>query len=233
MPKMYRCRYLAHGLYIHYDRFRHCHLSIHSPNERNNNYIMPYTGPKDKVDWEKLFEIKKELVENMRYGNIPAFCKGCHWIEEFDENSDEQFETDFDKYIDMIWIGHSNRCNACCIYCFSYKEIQEKRTIKGYDILPLFKEMLEKKIYDVEKERFSHISFSMGEPTILKNFDKIIDIFDKFDNKCFVLYSNGINRSKVAERVIARSDKDMRIVISLDAGSREVFKKIKKVVEKT
>ncbi len=229
MGKMYRCRYLAHGLYIHYDCFRHCHLSIHSPEERNNNYIIPYTGPKDKADWNKVFEIKNTLVKNMREGDIPPFCKGCHWIEEFDENSPEQFLTDFDNYIDMIWIGHSNECNANCIYCFSFQEILEHRTIKGYDIFPLFKELLDKKIYNIEKEPNAHVSFAMGEPTILQKFDDVIKLFAKYGNRHFALYTNGIKTSKMVLQVLKMESIDIRIVISLDAGSRDVFKKIKKV----
>lgn len=229
MGKMYRCRYLAHGLYIHYDCFRHCHLSIHSPGERNKNYIIPYKGPKDKADWDKVFEIKKNLVESMRKGDIPSFCKGCHWIEEFDENSEEQFLSDFDKYLDMLWIGHSNECNANCIYCFSFQEISEHRTIKGYDIFPLFKELLEKKIYNLEKAPQAHISFAMGEPTILKKFDDIINIFAKYGNKYFALYTNGIKFSKMTAEILKRKDVEIKVVISLDAGSREVFKKVKKV----
>lgn len=226
---MYRCRYLAHGLYIHYDCFRHCHLSIHSPGERNKNYIIPYKGSKDKADWDKVFEIKKNLVESMRKGDIPSFCKGCHWIEEFDENSEEQFLSDFDKYLDMLWIGHSNECNANCIYCFSFQEISEHRTIKGYDIFPLFKELLEKKIYNLEKAPQAHISFAMGEPTILKKFDDIINIFAKYGNKYFALYTNGIKFSKMTAEILKRKDVEIKVVISLDAGSREVFKKVKKV----
>lgn len=229
MGKMYRCRYLAHGLYIHYFCFRHCHLSIHSPNERNNNYIIPYTGPKDKVDWDEVFKQKKELVQNMRDGNIPPFCKGCHWIEEFDENSENQFLSDFDPYIDMIWIGHTNKCNANCIYCFSHQEILEKRTYKPFDIFPLFKELLDKKIYNLEKEPNAHISFAMGEPTILKKFEDIIKIFEKSGNKCFAIYTNGIKTSKMLINTMKKENTDVRIVISLDAGSREIFKKVKKV----
>ena len=219
MTKMYRCRYLAHGLYIHYDCFRHCHLSIHSPNERNNNYIIPYKGPKDKADWDKIFEIKRNLVQNMRNGDIPPFCKGCHWIEEFDENSDEQFLTDLEDYIDMIWIGHTNECNANCIYCFSYQEILEHRTYKPYDIFPLFKEMLEKKIYNIEKEPNAHISFAMGEPTIMKKFDDIIKLFSKYGNKHIALYTNGVKLSKMAAKLMRDKDIDIATVISLDAGS--------------
>lgn len=229
MTKMYRCRYLAHGLYIHYDCFRHCHLSIHSPNERNNNYIIPYKGPKDKADWNKIFEIKHNLVQNMRNGDIPPFCKGCHWIEEFDENSTEQFLSDLDNYIDMIWIGHTNECNANCIYCFSYQEILEHRTYKPYDIFPLFKEMLEKKIYNIEKEPNAHISFAMGEPTIMKKFDDIIKLFSKYGNKHIALYTNGVKLSKMAAKLMRDKDVDIATVISLDAGSREVFKQVKKI----
>lgn len=229
MAKQYRCRYLAHGLYIHYDCFRHCHLSIHSPLERNNNYIIPYKGEKDKADWDKVFEIKHKLVKDMRDGNIPPFCKGCHWIEEFDETSDAQFLSDLDNYIDMIWIGHSNECNANCIYCFSYKEIADHKMIKGYNIFPLFKELLEKKIYNIEKNPQAHISFAMGEPTILKKFDDIIKIFAEYGNKYFALYTNGIVFSKMTEKILSEKDIEIKVVISLDAGSREVFKKVKKV----
>ena len=226
---MFRCRYLAHGLYIHYDCFRHCHLSIHSPNERNNNYIIPYKGPKDKIDWNEVFGIKNKLVKEMREGIIPPFCQGCHWIEEFDENSDEQFLSDLDNYIDMIWIGHTNECNANCIYCFAYLEILEKRTIKGYDIFPLFKELLDKKIYNLEKNPGAHVSFAMGEPTIMKKFDDIINIFAKGGNKFFALYTNGIHFSRMTNKVLAMPDVEINVVISLDSGSREVFKKVKKV----
>ncbi|MBQ8887498.1 MAG: radical SAM protein [Candidatus Gastranaerophilales bacterium] len=225
MTKKYRCRYLAHGLYIHYDCFRHCHLSIHSPNERNNNYIVPYKGPKDKANWEEIFKNKNKLVSEMREGVIPPFCKGCHWIEEFDENSENQFLSDLDNYIDMIWVGHSNDCNSKCIYCFAYQEIVEKRTTKAYDIIPLFKEMLNQKIYNLEKEPEAHVSFAMGEPTLLKKFDDIINLFAKAGNKNFALYTNGIRFSRMTAKYI----KNMNIVISLDAGTKETFKKIKGV----
>ena len=229
MTKMYRCKFLAHGLYIHYDCFRHCHLSIHSPNERNNNYIIPYTGPQDTIDWDKVFEIKNSRVKSMREGDIPPFCKGCHWIEEFDETSDEQYLSDFENYVDMIWLGHSNQCNANCIYCFAYQEILEHRTIKGYDIFPLFKELLDKKIYNLEKNPNAHVSFAMGEPTIMQSFDDIIKTFTDGGNKFFALYSNGIHFSKMTEKVLAMPDVEINVVISLDAGSREVFHKVKKV----
>ena len=229
MVKKYRCKFLAHGLYIDFDCFRNCHLSIHSPSERKNNYLIPYKGEKDKADWDKVFKIKHKLVEDMRKGDIPPFCQGCHWIEEFDENSDNQFLSDLDNYIDMLWIGNTNYCNASCIYCFSYEQISKNDMIRGYDLIPLFKEMLENDIYNLKKNPLGHISFSMGEPTIIKNFNDIIKIFADYGTRYFALYTNGIVFSKMTEKILVKKDVEIKVVISLDAGSREVFKKVKKV----
>ena len=148
---MYRCKYLAHGLYISYDCFRHCHLSIHAPEERENNFIVNYKGSNDKVDWDLVFAKKKELVEGMRKGEIPNFCKGCHWLEEFDENSPEQYLSDLDSYIDMIWLGHFNECNARCLYCHAFELLSRKSITKDYGVITLLQEMFEKKIYNLEK----------------------------------------------------------------------------------
>ena len=152
----YRCRYLAHGLYLSFNCFRHCHLSIHAPELRElYNYIVPYKGPKDKVNWERVFSIKRKLVQEMRDGNIPSFCKGCRWVEEFDENSSEQFLSDLEPYIDMIWLGHFDECNAKCIYCMSFEAISQNKMTKDYGVIALLKEMLDKKYsrvgYDEEK----------------------------------------------------------------------------------
>lgn len=226
---MHRCRYLAHGLYVSYDCFRHCHLSIHAPEERDNNYICSYNGPKDKVDWDKVFELKKKLVEDMRNDEIPAFCKGCHWLEEFDENSENTFESDLEPYIDMVWLGHYNECNAKCIYCMSFEAISKNKMTKDYGVHVLLKELLDKKIYNLEKNPLAHISFAMGEPTMLKKFDDIIKMFAEKGNVNFAIYTNAIKHSKIVEKLLYHDKINIRIVVSLDSGSREVYKKVKLV----
>ena len=40
------------------------------------NNIDFLTKYQDKVDWEKVFSIKRDLVQKMRDGDIPPFCKG-------------------------------------------------------------------------------------------------------------------------------------------------------------
>lgn len=230
---MYRCRYLSHGLYISLYDLKHCHLSMHAHDERENNSITPYFGPdKSTVNWEELFEKKRKLVTDMRNGKIPSFCQGCHWIEEFDENSDNQFLTDLDNYIDIIWIGNFTECNSRCMYCASFPAITQNNMTKDYGVIRLLKEMLEKKIYDVSKEPDSSISFSQGEPTLLQNFDEIIKLFEQYGSKNVWLYTNGIKHSPMVEKSFRNRKKtgnNIRVIISLDAGSREVFKKVKMV----
>lgn len=227
---MYRCRYLAHGLYISYDCFRHCHLSIHAPEERENNFITAYSGPKDKVDWDKVFELKQKLVREMRYEDkIPAFCRGCHWLEKIEEDAPEKFESDLDNYIDMVWLGHFNECNAKCIYCMSFEAIVKNQMIKDFGVVTLLEEMLDKKIYNLEKNPYSHISFAMGEPTLLKNFDKIIKVFAQAGNINFAIYTNAIKCSDMLIKLLPSEKVNIRIVVSLDSGSREVYKKVKLV----
>ena len=226
----YRCRYLAHGLYVSFNCFRHCHLSIHAQELRElYNYIVPYKGPKDKVNWERVFSVKRKLVQDMKDGNIPAFCKGCRWIEEYDESSEDKFLSDLDPYIDMVWLGHFDECNAKCMYCMSFEAISKNKMTKDYGVHVLLKEMLDKKIYNLEKNPDAHLSFAMGEPTLLKNFDSLIGMFVKSGNKQFAIYSNAIKYSKMLEKLLTHDTVKVRIVVSLDSGSREIYKKIKLV----
>ena len=52
---MFRCRFLNYGLYIAEYTLQHCHLSVHSPEARQNNYIIDYDGTKEEID--KWFDI--------------------------------------------------------------------------------------------------------------------------------------------------------------------------------
>ncbi len=226
MSKKYRCKFISHGLFFEYDHLRHCHLSVHAPEAKRLNRIVNYTGPKDKIDWEKIYSTKKELVSNLREGNFPPFCKGCSWIEEFED--EEQYKSDYDEYLNMIWICHFNHCNCNCTYCCDYENIKNKTTTKGYNIYPVLEEILKKGIYRA-KDPDAHISFGLGEPTILNNFEQIIELFAKHGLEKFAVYTNGIKFSKIIAKLLANPDIEMRVVVSLDSGSREVYKKVKNV----
>lgn len=226
MSKKYRCKFLSHGLFFEYDHLRHCHLSVHAPEAKRLNRITDYKGPQDKMDWNHIYSLKKELVAEMREGNFPAFCKGCSWIQEFEDEG--QFQTDYDEYLDMLWICHFNHCNCNCVYCCDYENIKNKTTTKGYNILPVLKEILGNNIFRA-KDHDAHISFGLGEPTILSNFEQVIELFEKHGLARFAVYTNGIKFSKIVAKLLADPKIEMKVVISLDSGSRKIYEQIKKV----
>ncbi len=227
---MYRCRFLNYGLYIAEYTIQHCHLSSHSPEARQNNYIMDYDGTQ-KIDWDYVFNLKKSLAEQMKNGDIPSFCKGCHWIEEYDENTSEPLP---ENRIGIVWIGNTNKCNCRCTYCHAYENLKNKKFTKGFDLLPLFKEMLDKKIF-VPNEQISNwfggsrASFGYGEPTISPRFNDLIKFFYKHNINDISVYSNGIVFSKPLADCLKSKEIDMKLVISIDSGTKETYKKIKEV----
>lgn len=226
MSKKYRCKFLSHGLFFEYDHLRHCHLSVHAPEYKKQNRIIDYKGPETKINWQKIYSTKKQLISEMREGNFPVYCKGCSWIEEFE--NEEDFKSDYDEYLDMLWICHFNHCNCNCIYCCDYENIKNGTTTKGYNILPALEEILQDNIFKA-KDTNSHISFGLGEPTILHNFEQIIELFEKHGLERFAVYTNGIKFSNIVAKLLANPDIEMKVVISLDSGTRDVYKKIKKV----
>ena len=71
------------------------------------------------------------------------------------------------------------------------------------------------------------VGFGGGEPTILPEFDKLIDLFLKngFDN--MRVPSSGIKYSKMIEKGISTGQ--LSVVVSIDSSSRKVYKEIKQI----
>lgn len=229
---MYRCRFLNHGLYIAEYTLQHCHLSVHAPEFRQYNYIMDYDGTQ-KIDWDYVFNLKKSLAEQMKKGDIPSFCKGCHWIEEYDEKN-EAVNNIPENRIGIVWIGNTNKCNCCCTYCNAYEDLKHKKYSNGFNLLPLFKEMLEKKIFVPNEPIYnwfggSRVSFGYGEPTISPKFNDLIKFFYKNNINDISVFSNGIVFSKPLAECLKSKDIDMNLVISIDSATRETYKRIKEV----
>ena len=89
----------------------------------------------------------------------------------------------------------------------------------------LIKDMFNKDIIRHTEE--SCIIFGGGEPTILKDFDKLINLF--LDNGCknIRINSSGIKYSKSIEKGLKLGS--ISLVISTDAGCRETYERIKQV----
>ena len=89
--------------------------------------------------------------------------------------------------------------------------------------MPMLKELFKKKLFHPNGE----ITFAGGEPTILNEFDDIINILLKNGVNRITVHSSGIKLSKGIEKGIKEGK--LSVCLSADAGSSETFYKVKRV----
>ena len=188
-----------------------CYMS--APGGGNTMIFEDYHG--EKIDWKKFFAIKREYREIQKRGEIVPGCVGCVFLEEREWQQDD--------YIDSIIFDHFTKCNCCCSYCYTEEDKKRYNTLKTYNIYPIIKDMFDKKIIRTG----GAIGFGGGEPTILPEFDKLIDLLLKNGFSNMRVPSSGIKYSKMIEKGIKTGQ--LSVVVSIDSSSRETYKKIKQV----
>lgn len=208
MQKKYKCPYIDSGINFFYNEVRVCCKSAHKVEG------MPVLAEYDNISIKNILEKKKEYKKRFETGDIPAECEGCIFISETEKpNEDLSF-----GYID---INTFINCNCQCVYC-SCKDIENFNEKSVYGIL---QELCNKKMIKNIPE--GYMQFAGGEPTLMKDFEKIINLFIKNDIDNYLIHSSGIKYSKAIEKLL--KEKSTRLVISPDAGSKEVYKCIKNV----
>lgn len=188
-----------------------CYMS--APGGGNSMIFEDYHG--EKIDWEKFFKIKNDYRNIQKSGKTVDGCVGCVFLEEK--------EWEQKDYIDNIIFDHFTKCNCACKYCYTEEDKKKYNTLKTYNIYPIIKDMFDKKII----RRGGAIGFGGGEPTILPEFDKLINLFLKNGFRNMRVPSSGIKYSKIIEKGISTGQ--LSVVISIDSSSRETYKQIKQV----
>ncbi len=208
------CHILLHGLCFFNNAVTSC---CFSPVDQVNNQFPPmlYENYKGEIfSKEDLFSRIHKYNKIFKDGGCPLECENCYHIEE-KAWSEEQ-------YIDYITISHFSKCNADCIYCSNGSE-QNERTNDIYEILPLLKNLKEEGI--IKKGCELHIGG--GEFTIYKECDELLNLFAVSDYARVFVPTNAIRYS---ESLFQAMDKATTyIIVSLDCGSRKLYKKIKRV----
>jgi len=218
-PSFYCCPWIQHGLVFFRYKLAHCCYCGHVGG--GHSLIQDdYDGK--PINWDHLFKQKREYVRLYRKAFISENCADCPFLE-------ERYCKDWDldwhhQYIDRIYISHWIDCNCKCIYCYAAQNPEEfNYNKKNYSVLPIIKEMLEKNIL----RRGGSIHFGGGEPTILPEFEDIIQLLLDYKFYDIRIHTSGIKYSSVLERGIREGR--VRIVISVDAGTPETYQKIKQV----
>ena len=212
------CRMLEHGIYIYLEPYfenlviGHCCNTDHLKFS-DRLYIYDDIVNK-KLSWDYIFSVKRKLRENAKRGIIPVQCEGCF---ELKENN-----WDNDDYINQITIGHITKCNSRCRYCSIglNPELHNKEQI--INVMPYIKELVEKKLLRYN----GSLRFVGGEPTLMKEFDYLVDLFSKNNVTEIFVPTSGIRLSKSLCKALERVDW-ASIVVSVDSGTEETFKKVK------
>ena len=89
-------------------------------------------------------------------------------------------------------------------------------------LLPLFKKMVERGYVDPN----AIIRFGGGEPTILPEFEKLVDYFLEVGRRFFI-NSSGVRYSPAIERMLRRGGAGDRLVISINSATPETYEIIK------
>lgn len=167
-------------------------------------------------DYIKIVAHQNDLLERMYKGDVPEFCKGCYHLRV--KNVDKVYK--FLDPIRYISLSGSKYCNLRCEHCFF---IRDNKDIKDTDISKVinFLGLLKSKGHLSE---FKALRLANGEPSIIKDDIKLADYC--IENSIPVeIYTNG---AKVPKTFVDGVNKGLfRIILSPDAGSREVYKKIK------
>lgn len=188
-----------------------CYLS--APGGGNTLLIKDYKG--EKIDWKEFFKLKNKYRKIQESGKIVPDCEGCVFLET-KEWTDENI-------IYNVIFDHWTHCNCKCTYCYTQDDKKLYNDLKTYNVLPIVREMLEKNIL----KPGGAIGFGGGEPTMLEEFDELINLLlDKgFSN--IRVPSSGLKYSPTIEKGIR--SKQLTIVVSIDSGSKEVYQKIKQI----
>lgn len=211
--KFNSCNWITHGLNFEPGHIEMCCLRCHIGG--GNLYVkLDYKG--EKIDWDELFALKEPFIQENKKGKINPKCEGCF-------NLQEKEWHELIPYFNYLHFNHWTHCNCKCIYCYTDHNKEFFNSQRYYNVYPIIKEMVDKNLLRATGE----ITFAGGEPTILEEFEDLIDLFIENKVNKVVIHSSGIKYSPAIARGISAGIVD--VVLSLDAGCRETFKKIKNV----
>ncbi len=211
------CQWVNRGIEFRTNSLRLCCYGYLQGRETEYQTVIKNAYHGELIDWNEIFKIKDKLKEMHKKGEYLDACKNCIYLTE--RNWDEE------NYINHFTLNHWTKCNCNCTYCYTAKNKKEFNSYKEYNLYPVIKDMFKKNVIKHTDE--GCVIFGGGEPAILRDFDKIIDIFLKNGCKNIRINSSGIKYSKAIEKGLKQGA--VSLVISVDAGTQQTYERIKQV----
>lgn len=216
MKKSYNCEKLEKVLRFLPDKIQYCCACAEGLSFQIKNV--------DEIKLNDIERKRKQYIKRLKSGIIPTQCTGCIDIKEI-ENQRLSFIKDLfipKKKISHIIFDHFKQCDCKCIYCT--QKILYPEITQNYQALPILRQLYEKQLLSEENLVFE---FQGGNISKLNEFEELIEEIEKHNCSEIYFLTNGIVYLPTIER-IAKKVKTY-VCISLDAGTKEIFKKIKNV----
>jgi len=206
------CEWIESRVVMAIDYLQYCCI----PHSGNKGYVkmVPYKGGELPV--EAIKEARRSLIELNNIEGVETPCTGCHFLQKKDWDALRKTKALFDT----VYIANFTICNLRCRYCFVYINEAEDRPDVDYDVLPVFKEMLEKGLLDPS----AYVEWGGGEPTILPTFPELQALLKQY-NLRQQIHTSGVRYSPEIEEGL-RSGL-LQVVTSIDSGTRETYLKVK------
>lgn len=213
LKKYYSCKHIEGGINFFLNQLRAC-CSV----REGLVFVDNYKG--EPLDWQAIQNKRKEVREILQSGQVYEPCKGCFELKEDYWQEKEKIES--------LFFFHWTHCNCGCTYCankWATKGIYSDETKPSayYSVLPMLKDLSEKNLIGENIDA----RIMGGEITVLNEGEEIIDLIMKHNPQAISFLTSGIKYSpKIAEVIKLKKAYTM---ISIDAGCRETYKKIKRV----
>lgn len=200
-----RCKYLDAGINFCKDSIKFCCYS-HSGG-RGWAEGPPHGG--GLVDLEALELARQRHYKAVEAGDASSPCLGCPMLEDAPRPAFEGFR--------HIMINHFSLCNLRCVYCRDSKHAGSIH----YALLPTLSALAARKLFAPGCEA----GWAGGEPTILPEFEELCELFTA-NGIHQIINTNALLFSPRIEKGLAQGM--VRIVTSVDAGSPEVYARVRR-----
>jgi len=183
-----------------------CQVTIN--NQLPTIYFDKSDTPKVKV--EKLIELRNNIKNALKTGESCA-CDGC-------PNIEMRWTREATQLIQFYPAFYKSICNLKCIYCGQPKMRESYSDFDADDVPPILQELKDENVIDGN----TYFRFANGEISIIPGREKMLSMLNGTKT---VILSNCV----LYDEILAQHLKYGRsfLLCSLDAGTRETYKKIK------
>lgn len=206
------CEWIESRVVMAIDYLQYCCI----PHSGNKGYVkmVPYRGGELPV--EAIKEARRSLTELNNIEGVETPCTGCHFLQKKDWDALRKSKALFDT----VYVANFTICNLRCRYCFVYINEAEDRPDVDYDVLPVFRELLEKGMLDPA----GYVEWGGGEPTILPTFPALMALLKQYGLRQQI-HTSGVRFSPEIEEGLKGGL--LQVVTSIDSGTRETYLKVK------